>query len=226
MTVSTIANLSQGEMAGTISDDFVAPLKYKRFHGRIDALAHEASPTTKMPIKEIPDLNPAFRIIEGESEEDRQNRVKIMVRENYESIKKDLVLLQYLEIIRFQFQKVESQDINLEILAEGMLNYIIKTNKYITKDGLSPQRELFMDKLEIMNTIFGNNIAHKIALSEIESQDNLIGGKIIQAEKKLYSDYQSEECQGLQAHYREFFRIYGSASVTLPSDEYYDGDDF
>jgi Type IV secretion-system coupling protein DNA-binding domain/YWFCY protein len=226
VTVSTIANLSQGEMAGTIPDDFTAPLKYKRFHGRIDALAHEASPTTKMPIKEIPDLNPAFRKLEGETEEDRQNRVKIMVRENYEGIKKDLVLLQYLEIIRFQFQKEESQDINLEILAEGMLNYIIKTNKYITKDGLSHQGELFMDKLEIMNTLFGNNISSKIALSEIESQDSLVDGKIIQAKKRLYSDYDSEECRGLQACYREFFQVYGSSSVTLPSDEYYNGDDF
>jgi hypothetical protein len=226
VTVSSIANLSQGEMAGTISDDFMAPLKFKRFHGKIDALAHEASPTTKMPIKEIPDLNPAFRIMEGETEDDHQNRVKILVRENYEAIKKDLVLLQYLEIIRFQFQKEESHDINLEILAEGMLNYIIKTNKYITKDGLSPQGELFMDKLEILNTLFGNNIASKIALSEIESQDRLINGKILQAKKKLYTDYNSEECQGLQAHYKEFFQIYCSSSVTLPSDEYYDGDDF
>lgn len=226
VTVSSIANLSQGEMAGTISDDFTATLIYKRFHGRIDALAHEASPTTKMPIKEIPDLNPAFRILDGESEKDRQNRVKIIVRENYEAIKKDLVLLQYLEIIRFQFQKVENQDINLEILAEGMLNYIIKTNKYISKDGLSQQGELFMDKLEIMNTLFGNNISSKIALSEIESQDSLVEGKILQAKKKLYFDYDSEECKGLQASYREFFQVFCSSSVTLPTDEYYDGDDF
>jgi len=88
VTISTIANLSQGEMVGTISDDFVAPLKYKRFHGKIDALAHEASPTTKMPIKEIPDLNPAFRLMKGETESDREMRVKILVRENYEAIKK------------------------------------------------------------------------------------------------------------------------------------------
>ena len=166
VTVSTIANLSQGEMAGTISDGFVAPLKYKRFHGKIDALAHEASPTTEMPIKEIPDLNPDFRKMEGETDEDRQNQVKIIVRENYESIKKDLVLLQYLELIRFQFQRTESSDINLEIIAEGMLTYTMTANKYITKDGLSPQGEMFMNKIEVMNTLFQNNIAHKIALSE------------------------------------------------------------
>ena len=128
-------------MAGTISDDFVAPLKYKRFHGKIDALAHEASPTTKMPIKEIPDLNPDFRKMEGETDEDRQNRVKIIVRENYESIKKDLVLLQYLELIRFQFQRTESSDINLEIIAEGMLTYTMTANKYITKLSIVPQTE-------------------------------------------------------------------------------------
>ena len=93
MAVSTIANLSQGEMAGTISDELVAPLKYKKFHGKIYALAHEVSPTTKMPIKEVPDLNSDFRKMEDETDEDRQNRVKIIVRENYESIKKDLVLL-------------------------------------------------------------------------------------------------------------------------------------
>ena len=228
VTISTIANLSQGEMAGTISDDFVAPLKYKRFHGKIDALAHEASPTTKMPIKEIPDLNPDFRKMEGETDEDRQNRVKIIVRENYESIKKDLILLQYLELIRFQFQRTESSDINLEIIAEGMLTYTMTANKYITKDGLSPQGEMFMNKLEIMNTLFQNNIAHKIALSERESQDSLEHGKIIQAPKKLYSQYQSEECKILQTHYREFFQIYSSNSVQMPSEAYleYDGDDF
>ena len=83
-----------------------------------------------------------------------------------------------------------------------------------------------MDKLEILNTLFGNNIAPKIALSEIESQDSLVNGKIVQADKKLFSDYNSEVCQGLQAHYREFLRVYDSASVSLPADEYYDGDDF
>lgn len=228
VTISTIANLSQGEMVGTISDDFVAPLKYKRFHGKIDALAHEASPTTKMPIKEIPDLNPAFRLMKGETESDREMRVKIMVRENYEAIKKDLVLLQYLELIRFQFQKEESQDINLEVLAEGMLNYIMKVNKYLTKEGLSPQGEVFMDKLEIMNTIFQNNIASKIALSETESQDSLVDGKIVAAPKKLYEEYTSEEAKTLQAHYREFFQVYSSASVQKPMNDYesYDGDDF
>lgn len=228
VTISTIANLSQGEMAGTISDDFVAPLRYKRFHGKIDALAHEASPTTKMPIKEIPELNPDFRRNEGETEEDRQNRVKIIVRENYESIKKDLVLLQYLELIRFQFQRTESSDINLEIIAEGMLTYTMTANKFITKEGLSPQGEMFMNKLEIMNTMFQNNIADKIALCELESQDRLDGGKIIQARKKLYNNYDSEECKNLQTYYREFFQIYSSKSVQLPSEAYleYDGDDF
>jgi hypothetical protein len=226
VTVSTIANLSQGEMAGTISDDFTAPLKYKRFHGRINALAHEASPTTKMPIKEIPDLNPEFRKLENETEENRQNRVKIMVRENYESIKRDLVLLQYLEIIRFQLQKEDGQDIKLEILAEGILNYIMKANKYITKEGLSPQGELFMDKLDIMNTLFQNNIAHKIALSEMESQDILVEGKIVQAKKKLYSEYDSDECQGLQGHYKEFFQVFNSTSIQKDSNDYYDGDEF
>jgi hypothetical protein len=228
VTVSTIANLSQGEMAGTISDDFVAPLQYKRFHGRIDALAHEASPTTKMPIKEIPELNPDFRKNTGETEEDRQNRVKIIVRENYEAIKKDLVLLQYLELIRFQFQRTESSDINLEIIAEGMLTYIMTANKHITKEGLSPQGEMFMNKLEVMNTLFQNNIADKIALCELESQERLEDGKIVQAAKKLYRNYDSVECKVLQTFYREFFQIYSSKAVQLPSEAYseYDGDDF
>lgn len=228
VTVSTIANLSQGEMVGTISDDFAAQLKYKRFHGKIDALAHEASPTTQMPIEEIPDLNSVFRKIIGESDEDMENRVKIMIRENYEAIKTDVVLLQYLELIRFQSQRTESTDINLEVIAEGMLTYIMNSNKYITKNGLSPQGELFMNKLEIMNTLFQNNIAGKIALCEVESQDSLEHGKLIQASKKLYSNYNSEECKLLQTHYREFFQIYRSKSVQLPSEAYaqYDGDDF
>jgi hypothetical protein len=48
-----------------------------------------------------------------------------------------------------------------------------------------------------MNTLFGNNISAKIAFSEIESQDSLVSGRIVQAKKKLYSDYDTEECQGL-----------------------------
>ena len=85
-----------------------------------------------------------------------------------------------------------------------------------------------MNKLEIMNTMFQNKIADKIALCELESQDRLEDGKIIQARKKLYNNYDSEECRILQTHYREFFQIYGSKSVQLPSEAYseYDGDDF
>jgi hypothetical protein len=35
--VDTLANLSTGEMVGTLTDDFKSELKYKRFHGFIDA---------------------------------------------------------------------------------------------------------------------------------------------------------------------------------------------
>jgi hypothetical protein len=36
--VDTLANLSTGEMVGTLTDDFKSELKYKRFHGFIDAV--------------------------------------------------------------------------------------------------------------------------------------------------------------------------------------------
>ncbi len=72
--VSTISNLDQGEMAGTISGDFKTPLKYRRFHGRIDAMDYQASPTTKMPIKQIPELNEDFKRKGNETEEERNLR--------------------------------------------------------------------------------------------------------------------------------------------------------
>ena len=133
-----------------------------------------------------------------------------------------------MELIRFQFQRTERSDINLEVIAEGMLTYTMTDNKYITKEGLSPQGEMFMNKLEVMNTLFQNNIAHKVALSERESQDSLENGKIIQVPKKLYSQYHPEAYKILQTHYQEFFQIYSSNSVQMPSGAYleYDGDGF
>ncbi|MEA5461646.1 type IV secretory system conjugative DNA transfer family protein [Arcicella sp. LKC2W] len=214
VTVSTIANLSQGEMVGTISDDFSAPLKFKRFHGRVDALAHEASPTTQMPIKEIPALNMTFELKENETEEQRKQRVQIIVRQNYEKVKSDLVLLQFLEIIRYQFQKKEGIEINLEVLAENMLKYIMTINHYVSNEGLSPQGEKFMDKLEIMNELFQQHISTKIALCDEESRSFLVNDSVIEPKKKTYFDYNSTECQDLQAHYREFFQVFLSDNLS------------
>jgi TraM recognition site of TraD and TraG/YWFCY protein len=214
--VSTISNLDQGEMAGTISGDFKARLKYPRFHGRIDATAHEASPTTQMPWTAIPEINKAFKIQEGESQEDRMSRVEIGVRENYERIRKDINLILYLELCRFERQKYDSvADIRLDIIGDGISEHLTKINKYKDSEGkLTDEGKKQEKKRSSLLTHFKNNIQESIAMQESERQSLYKDGVIVEALKKPFTNFERPVCKALQAFYCEFETTLYSTNIS------------
>lgn len=102
VTVDTIANLKQGEMVGTISDDFDARLEYTRVHGHINA-GHPDFPTSPKYFdgsggspdeKVLPqDLFPEFADLTKEE-------AKKLLDANYKKIKKDMSVIINLELNR------------------------------------------------------------------------------------------------------------------------------
>jgi hypothetical protein len=226
--VSTISNLDQGEMAGTISGDFKSPLKYRRFHGRIDAMDYQASPTTQMPIKSIPELNEKFKRMKNESEEDRNLRVEIAVRENYERIRKDINLILYLELCRFDIQKMDKvADIRLNLIGDAMLKYICKINQYQGENGLTLEGEKFKVKIDSMLTLFANQIRHFIYMEESEVQNKYANNSIVYAPKTLLTDFNSPTCKALQVQYNQFeLLLYNEVedprfTINAPEEEFF-----
>lgn len=226
--VSTISNLDQGEMAGTISGDFKSPLKYRRFHGRIDAMDYQASPTTQMPIKTIPELNEKFRRMKNEPEEDRNLRVEIAVRENYERVRRDINLILYLEFCRFDIQKIDKvADIRLNLIGDAMLKYICKINQYQNENGLTPEGEKFKVKIDSMLTLFANQIRPFIYMEESEVQNKYSNNSIVYASKTQLTDFNSPTCRALQVQYNQFeLLLYNEVedprfTVNAPEEEFF-----
>ena len=203
--VSTISNLDQGEMAGTISGDFKTPLKYRRFHGRIDAMDYQASPTTKMPIKQIPELNEDFKRKKHETEEERSLRVEIAIRENYERIRKDVKLILYLELCRFDIQKMDKiADIRLNVIGDAMLKYLFKINQFSDENGVTEEGEKFILKFNVLLTHYGNYIQPFVGMQESDIQNRYENNNIIYAAKTILVNFESPVCQNLRVHYNQF----------------------
>lgn len=203
--VSTISNLNQGEMVGTIAGDFATPLKYKRFHGKIDAMDFQASPTTKMPIKQIPELNEDFKRKLNESEEDRNLRLEIAINENRERVRKDIKLILYLELCRFELQKLDKvADIRLNLIGDTMLKHIFKINQFTDENGLNEEGEKFKAKFNALLTYYANNIQPDVIMQESDIKNRYENGNIIYASKKLLTNFESPVCQNLRVHYNQF----------------------
>lgn len=102
VTVDTVSNLKQGEMVGTVSDDFGARLEYTRVHGHINA-GHEDFPTSpkyfdgsggKDDEKTLP--QELFSEFDGLTEQ----QSKQIITQNYKKIKNDMSEIIYLEMER------------------------------------------------------------------------------------------------------------------------------
>jgi hypothetical protein len=203
-------------------------LKYRRFHGRIDAMDYQASPTTQMPIKSIPELNEKFKRMKNESEEDSNLRVEIAVRENYERIRRDINLILYLELCRFDIQKMDKvADIRLNLIGDAMLKYICKINQYQGENGLTPEGEKFKVKIDSMLTLFANQIRPFIYMEESEVQNKYANNSIVYASKTQLTDFNSPTCKALQVQYNQFeLLLYNEVedprfTINSPEEEFF-----
>lgn len=128
VTVDTVSNLKQGEMVGTVSDDFGARLEYTRVHGHINA-GHPEFPTS-----------PKYFDGSGENEDEKtlpqelfpefsglsKEQAKRIIKANYEKIKKDMSF-----IIKIEKERLNNGDSIMQSYAKQIEAGIDKNEEYI-----------------------------------------------------------------------------------------------
>lgn len=194
VTVSTLATLQQGEMAGTLADDFVNPIDLRNFHGKIDAMAPDANPTTTMPFKDIPIINKKFEQKPNETPEDCELRKKIAVNQCLNDVKDDIKLLQALEMARYFIVEKDNGNLLTQNYSEQVKHYSSIINGFSEENQLTEIGQEWHNKLHSISHYFKTYIQDLVVVNSLEGQASVdANDNIIRAKKQFITDFKKDE---------------------------------
>jgi len=207
--VATLNKLQQGEMVGTLADDFKNPIIYRQFHGKIDAMAPDATPTTNQPFKDIPIINKKFKPKENESAEDCQRRKAIEVQRCLTAVKNDIRFIQALEMARFVYINKDEGVLLRKNFDTISTYYQTVIPDFLTKDPETKQNVLseigqeWYDKMGQIQFIFEEHIAPHIVTRVSEGLDTLdANDNIVPSPKQFFKDFKNDpRIKMLKPHY-------------------------